>query len=78
MPGDLKNIIDRDLNATPTKVHENWFNDSNHLMNDYYWELPKLDVHLESNFGNYRSAIVDGDSTKISTSITYKLWVTKK
>jgi hypothetical protein len=64
MPEDLKNIIDKDLNSTPTKVNENWFNDNNYLMNDYYWDLPKLNIHLESKFKD--------------SKYTYKLWATKK
>lgn len=64
MPEDLKNIIDKDLNSTPTKVHENWFNDNNYLMNDFYWDLPKLNIHLESKFKD--------------SKYTYKLWATKK
>jgi len=34
------------------------------LMNDYYWDLPKLNIHLESKFKD--------------SKYTYKLWATKK
>lgn len=59
---NIKGIIDRDLNATPTKTHIGWFFEGS-IISDYEWDLPKLNVKLETEFKD---------------KYTYKLWVKNK
>lgn len=63
MSTDIKGIIDRDLNATPTKKNEGWFFEGS-LVDSYEWDLPKVHVKLESSFKE--------------SQITHKIWVTNK
>jgi hypothetical protein len=60
---DIKGIIDKNLNATPTRKHESWMFEGS-LVDDYEWDLPEVSVKQESSFKDGR--------------ITHKIWIKNK